>query len=140
MDELDDIGDRVGPWIARFFASGASALSPREVVGVGVWLLEVEVNNGGFDQYYFNAAGALAIDTVGALEAIGARRAASLLMAANAEFPGAAPPMDRALRQQVLAVIRNDARFAVLEQEFYRDEDDRLSLLAAYLRAPPHVD
>jgi hypothetical protein len=101
---------------------------------VGVWTLEAEVNNGGFDQYYFNSAGDLAMQTVEALKAIGAVKTAVLLDCANKEFPEALPPVDRAERQRVLDGVREVARFAALERDFYLDEENRISLLASFLR------
>ena len=134
MDDRDYVLARIDPWIEKYFSAGPSALSPLEVVGVGVWMLEAEVNNGGFDQYYFNSAGDLALQTVVALKAIGAENTASLLSAANAEFLNSVPPVNRAERQEALDRIREKVRFASLEEEFYRDEEDLLSCLASYLR------
>ncbi|MCX9158601.1 DMP19 family protein [Niveibacterium sp. 24ML] len=135
MNDLDFVLKRIDPWVEKYICAGPSALDPLEVVGVGVWMLEAEVNNGGFDQYYFNSAGDLALQTVEALKAIGAGNTASLLSAANAEFPGSVPPVNRAERQEALGRIRETVRFASLEAEFYRYEEDLLTLLASYLRA-----
>lgn len=134
MDDLDYVLERIDPWITKYIASGPQALGALEVVGVGVWMLDAEVNNGGFDQYYFNSAGDLATQTVEALKSIGAVKTAELLACANDEFPEASPPTDRAERQRVLDEVREVARFAALEQEFYRDEENRMSLLASYLK------
>lgn len=135
MTDLDYVLGRIDPWIDKYISEGPLALTPLEAVGVGVWMLETEVNNGGFDQYYFNSAGDLAIQTVEALKAIGALNTAFLLAAANAEFPGAVPPVDRTERQEVLDQVRESARFAALEKEFYRDEERLLSRLANYLKS-----
>lgn len=102
MKDLDFVLELIDPWISKFISEGSAELSPLELVGVGIWTLEAEVNNGGFDQYYFNSAGELAIQTVSSLEAIGAPNTASLLAAANSEFPSATPPADRRLRQEML--------------------------------------
>nr|WP_315494720.1 DMP19 family protein [uncultured Rhodoferax sp.] len=134
MNDLDYVLERIDPWIDKYIAAGPSALDALEAVGVGVWMLETEVNNGGFYQYYFNSAGNLALQTVETLKAIGASNTASLLSAANAEFPGALPPVDRTERQEALDQIREAARFASLEEEFYRDEERLLARLASYLR------
>lgn len=134
MSDLDYVLGRIDPWIDKYISAGPFALTPIEAVGVGVWMLEAEVNNGGFDQYYFNSAGDLAIQTVEALKAIGALNTASLLAAANAEFPGAMPPVDRTERQEVLDQVRESAEFSALEEEFNRDEEKRLFRLANYLK------
>lgn len=72
MDELGYVFDVVSPWLERYHASGPAALSHRETVAVGVWLLDADVNNDGFGQYYANSAGVLAHSTVDALRKIGA--------------------------------------------------------------------
>jgi hypothetical protein len=113
---------------------GVEALSPIETVGVGIWTLEAEVNNGGFDRYYLNSAGDLALATVTALKSIGAARAARILEAANAAFPDSLPPGDRVKRQDALDEHVDRSHFEALDAEFYTYPDDLLSLLASYLR------
>jgi len=135
MNDLDYVLERIDPWIDRYISAGPCALGPLEKVGVGVWMLEAEVNNGGFDQYYFNSAGDLALQTVDALNAIGASNTASLLSAANAEFPRSVPTVNRTERQETLDQIRDTVRFASLEEKFYRDEEDLIARLASYLRS-----
>jgi len=48
-----------------------------------IWLLEAEVNNGGFNQYYYNSSGQYAELTPGALQLIGANKFANLVSKAN---------------------------------------------------------
>ena len=48
------------------------------------WVVEAEVNNGGFNQYYFNTEGAFAPDAVDAFEFFGATQLAALMREANA--------------------------------------------------------
>ena len=134
MSDFDYVLMVIDPWVDKFINHGADALVFEEVVGVGVWLLEAEVNNGGFDQYYFNSAGDLAVPTVNALRLIGANRTASMLAAANAEFPNSLPPADRDTRQRALDEICETAKFAALEAEFYQEHEDLTALLAGYLR------
>ena len=135
MDDFEYVLEVIDPWINKYHEHGYEALSPEEMVGVGVWLLEAEVNNGGFDQYYFNSAGELAIPTVTALRTIGAERTACLLAAANSEFPNSLPPVDRTMRQKKLDEIREVVRFYVLEEEFYQAHEDLTALLAVHLRS-----
>jgi len=135
MDDFEYIWEIIDPWITKYCEHGSDVLSSEEMVGVGVWLLEAEVNNGGFDQYYFNSSGELAIQTVAALRTIGADRTARLLAAANSEFPNSLPPADRTLRQEKLDEIRDVVRFYALEEEFYQGHEDLTALLAAHLRS-----
>jgi hypothetical protein len=63
-------------------------------VFVCVWELEADVNNGGFDQYYFNSSGDLAGDAVESLNAIGAKNTADVVRQANALFGAGGPAVD----------------------------------------------
>jgi hypothetical protein len=56
----------------RYWKLGYAELTQPERVFLCIWGLEGEVNNGGFDQYYFNTAGDHALDVVKSLQAIGA--------------------------------------------------------------------
>lgn len=134
MNDCDYVIQQTTPWVDKFTRFGVEALSPIEAVGVGIWTLEAEVNNGGFDRYYFNSAGDLALSTVTALKSIGAARAARILEAANAAFPDALPPGDRVKRQDALDEYVDRSHFEPLDAEFYTYPDDLLSLLASYLR------
>ncbi|WP_156370444.1 MULTISPECIES: hypothetical protein [unclassified Acidovorax] len=46
MDDLDYVLERIDPWVSKFIFSGTTDMTPLQVVGVGVWLLEAKVNNG----------------------------------------------------------------------------------------------
>lgn len=116
-------------------STGHEKLSAQELVRVGVWLLGAEVNNGGFDQYYFNSAGELALPTVGALRTIGAERTADVLSMANSKFPNFSPLEQRIMRQEQLREIRDVAKFNALDDEFFQEQDDRTSLLAVSLKS-----
>jgi hypothetical protein len=135
MNDLDYVLEVITPWIDRYIADGPDGLSERELVGVSVWMLDAEVNNGGFHQYYANSRGRLARQTVAALKLIGARETAAALEAANAEIPGFPLPEDRSVRFALLDQVAEKARFAALETEYYEEREDRIRLLAEYLRS-----
>jgi len=110
-----------------------SDLSASERVFILVWEVEAEVNNGGFHQFFFNAAGNRASVTAAALRTIGAERTASIVDRANASFP-AGPPPERFVRQDLLAEIDPDiALFEELDQEFYGYPDDLSALLYRFV-------
>jgi hypothetical protein len=134
VDDLDYVLSVIDPWISKYIRDGASALTDREAIGVGVWLLQAEVNNGGFDQYYSNTRGALAKRTVAALEEIGATDTASVLAAANADIPSLPLPEHRESRFGVLDQVQETCRWSALETEFYQERENLMALLAAYLR------
>jgi penicillin V acylase-like amidase (Ntn superfamily) len=72
----------------------------QEVVDL-VNAVEGEVNNGGFHQFFYNNAGDNTMETIQALEIIGAKNMANIVRRAAAMFPGGTPPKDRFARQDV---------------------------------------
>lgn len=97
-------------------------------------LLEAEVNNGGFDQFFFNSAGDRTSEIIAALQEIGASHTASILRAAAAKFPGGMPPVERNTRQTVLLeeVSPDSEAFEEEDQAFYEYRDDLAALVAQY--------
>jgi hypothetical protein len=95
--------------------------------------LEAEVNNGGFDQFFFNSAGDEAAAIIQALEAVGASRTAGIVRRACERFPGGMPPADRFARQDVLETVSPDSEaFEQEDAEFLAYEEDLAGLVAAY--------
>lgn len=135
MDDLEYVLEVITPWIDKYIDQGPEALSSRELVGVGVWILDAAVNNGGFHQYYFNSRGRMATQTVDALREIGASDTASMLAAANKDIPYFPLPEDRDQRFSLLDEVSEKARFPALEKEYYEEQEDRIHLLAEYLRS-----
>ena len=95
---------------------------------------EAEINNGGFDQFFFNNAGNQTAESIEALKAIGAIRTASIVAAAAGKFPGSDPPIDRTARQGLLLETVSPGANAFSEQDdaFLAYEDDLAALLEAY--------
>jgi Domain of unknown function (DUF4375) len=122
---------------ARVENGGPEGLSDAERTFVAIWTLEADVNNGGFDQYFFNSAGDHALLTPKALKAIGADQAAAIVEAANAVFGPAGPSRDRDERQRALEALGDDRTplFAPIDQRFFAYPDDIQGLLAAYVEA-----
>lgn len=58
--------------------------------------LEREINNGGFNQYFYNSSGDFAHETIASLRTIGANKTADILQQAIDQFPNSAVPKDRA--------------------------------------------
>ena len=133
MDEnsrLIQISERGRFWSVSFWE-----LSPAERVFRAIWELEGDVNNGGFDQYFFNSSGDTAFAVVDALETIGASKAAQIVRAANRVFPNATPPEDRDERQAQLEAMSPEIGELLhkLDQDFYACPDDLTKLLWAYV-------
>ena len=122
---------------ARVESGGFDGLTEAERTFVAIWTLEADVNNGGFDQYFFNSAGDYALLAPKALKAIGALQAAAIVEAANAVFGPAGPPRDRDERQRALEALGDDRApiFDPIDQRFFAYPDDIEGLLVAYVEA-----
>ncbi|MFA4869624.1 MAG: DMP19 family protein [Pedobacter sp.] len=92
--------------------------------------LEREINNGGFNQYFFNSSGNFAYLTVLSLRTIKANTTADILQKAIDQFPNKKVSPDRAERQAILEQIQEVANptWEELDQKFFDYEDD-LNLL-----------
>ena len=110
-------------------------MSPDEVE-VLVEAIEGEVMNGGFDQFFFNGAGAEAARAVEALDVIGAHATAAIARRACAKFPGGMPPTDHDARRRMLVALWPDADgFESETREFQDYPDDLRTLLDEFLAA-----
>lgn len=107
-----------------------SAREPRQVLLIED--LEMEVNNGGLHQYYFNSASDWAREVPGALRAVGAHRMADIVATANARFGPDGPPADRAARQALLDDMPEDA-FEELTDDFLDYPDPLGELVVRYV-------
>lgn len=107
-------------------------MDSREITAL-IHALEDEVNNGGFHQFFYNSAGDNTMETIQALEAIGAVTMADIVKRAAAKFPGEMPPKDRFARQDILLEsFPQAAAFRELDEEFYDYPDDLSGLLARF--------
>ena len=119
----------------RYDRDGFASLTPAERVAYCVDALEREVNNGGFEQFFWNSSGDTAHETVEALEAIGAGQAAQMVREAMACFPGGAVAASRDNREQALQSIGEAARekWQALDGRFYEYPDDLTGLMRRYV-------
>ena len=125
---------------AKEDARGYQSLSAAERVYWCVYLLDMEIYNGGFDQYYINSSGDYASGVVAALRAIGAHKAARITEDAfSYVFPGGIVPEDRDERwTQAEAVEERDPQYDertnVFSRQYCKDEDEIYTLLEQYAR------
>jgi hypothetical protein len=98
--------------------------------------LEREINNGGFNQYFFNSSGDNAHETVISLKAIGADKTADILQKAIDQFPDKKVPKDRDERNVILEQIEETSNdvWDGLDQEFYQYQDDLNTLNIEYVK------
>jgi hypothetical protein len=119
---------------SRLVSDNFEALSQRDQILVTIWGLEADVNNGGFDQYYFNGSGNQAWFAPTALRSIGAHNMASIAERANAMFGEAGPSRDRSERQSALSEMTSadEGTWENLDREFYAYPDDIAALVVSH--------
>jgi len=134
--QYDDYDVAVGNVYTRYAETGYQSLADSEKALLCVYMLNGEVNNGGFDQFYFNSSGDIAWDTPRALEAMGAMKTANLARQANAMFGDEGPSADRAKRWKQMDALPEAAkkRWDELDTEFFRDEEHLYELLRQYVQ------
>lgn len=96
---------------------------------------EMQVNNGGISQYFFNA-GKFAHETVESLKAIGALKTAAILQSAIDKFPGKRIPKDYDEREEALEAIEesDDEIWEEQEDAFFAYEENLNRLNLDYIR------
>ena len=121
------VGEKCG------YGEDLSVLSSSERIFFVTLLLEAEVNNGGFSQYFFNSSGDYANEVAAAYEEIGAVKTAEICRKACSLF-GEEVPRDWELRQTLLML--HDEYEPVLNEcdsAFYAYEEDLASLTRDYV-------
>jgi hypothetical protein len=117
-------------------ARGEHSLTDTERRLLAAYWVEAEVNNGGFDQYFFNSAGDNAEAALAGLKDMGAAGAGALLERAMAIFPGGKPPADRFKRQQAMEQIASQSKpvWNKCDDEFYKLTESISDLSLAYAK------
>jgi hypothetical protein len=114
---------------------GLSALSKTERVVHLVNVFNFEVLNGTLSQFFYNSAGDHAVETVPALEAVRAKRAAAALRGANHLFPRGAPPADRMKRYDAWRKLIDTRRLEAFDDEIGQEKPDVWCKLCTFIDA-----
>ena len=134
-----DLSSEFEAALRRFADTSFDQLDQIDQILVTIWGIEAEVNNGGFDQYYFNGAGDQAFFAPDALRAIGALRMSDIASRANAAFGRGGPPRGRNERHdRLFEIAPRDAEAGPWDQldgEFQDYPDGIAALLIEFLRA-----
>ena len=111
-------------------------LNEAEKTFLYVEILEAEINNGGFDQFFFNSSGDYANETLEALKRIGATKTAKLVEEAYSYFPEDPIPKNNEKRREILENIdeQTSEKWTQLEDKFYLYEENIGSLVLDYVR------
>ena len=112
------------------YGEDMSALSEAERIFYITQTLEMEVNNGGFSQFFYNSSGNFSNELVGAFTAIGANATAAICRKAISAF-GRDIPVDRDEREEMLDELESDEFNEILEEcdKAFCDYEDNLNEL-----------
>ncbi len=124
LNELSNYGENI------------EKLNSSQKVVVVIENLEREINNGGFNQFYFNSSGNFANDTLEYLKIIGANSTFEIVKRANNEFPNGIVPSDRGERTDILLKIEEkaDITWAECNKLFYQYPNDISGLLVEFIK------
>lgn len=124
VNELSDYGEDI------------SKLTAPQKVLLFVENVEREVNNGGFNQFFWNSSGDYAHESLAALEVIGAKKTADIVRRAMAQWPDLNIPKDKTEREDLLMQIEKQAEadWRQCEEEFFAYEEDISQLLIQYVK------
>lgn len=120
--------------------NGYTGLSTEEQNFWCVYLLDMEVDNGGFHQYFVNSSSDYAFNVLWALEQVGASNASRIARAAFAAiFPEGVVPADQNERYLQLEEFEEthpqfSKEFRDFDKQYYCDEDEIYIRLEAYAR------
>jgi hypothetical protein len=94
-----------------------------------------EVNNGGWNQFFFNSSGALAFDLVPALEAVGSTKNRSIAERALKIFgkPASLSEDDRAKHLYKVTKDGENNPWDKLENEFYENPEDLEAMMLEFI-------
>jgi len=112
----------------RWGEIGFENLFPEERDYIWLWCLRVEVENGSFDQYFFNSAGDDALEALAALARVGAMQTHSILSRALAVLDSVGGfSKERFTRQDRMEPLAEDA-FDKPTQAFYDGDEAFMSM------------
>ncbi len=99
-------------------------------------MLEGQVNNGGFDQYFFNSSGEYAHETLIALKEMKAPQMAEILNRAIKVFPTLPIPKDTEQRRECMEDVPKNISetWSKLDDEFYKYPENLAGLVIEYVK------
>jgi len=117
-----------------------NGLSPGFRAVFSTWILEGEVNNGGFNQFFWNSSGEYAADAAAGFDLIGAPAHARLMRRAivirDADRAKTQAFKNRGTLEAFSESYRNN-RLSKLDDEFYKQGDSLSAARIKFVRAHP---
>jgi hypothetical protein len=104
------------------------------------WWVEAEVNNGGFNQYYWNSTGQFADEAPAAFEFFGATQHAALMREANAVRGAEVSAMQKYKDQgslEAFSASYDESKLGPLDDRFFGLSENLSALRIAKIRAQP---
>jgi hypothetical protein len=104
------------------------------------WTVEAEVNNGGFNQYYWNTEDRFSDQAVEAFEFFGAEKHAALMREANAIRANESAALAKFKNRGTLEAFSEsykESHLGPLDERFYRLDENLSILRVAKIRAMP---
>ena len=111
-------------------------LTEPEKVFIYVDMLEGQVNNGGFDQFFINSSGDYTHEILAAYEIIKAHKTADLIEMAIKAFPALPVPKDTETRREIMQNLDESITnvWYELDNKFYEYEENIAGLLIDYIK------
>ena len=135
---FDNLCEKISEGYTREFEEVSSFSKNRQFIYV-IWVLEAEVNNGGFNQFYYNPSGKFAPILPEALRMVGAIKFSNLVERANAmykrDYDKITKYQDGSLEGFSKSYIDNPLN--ELDTEFYdlNNEEDLNQIQVDYIRS-----
>lgn len=123
-------------WNKADYGDDLQNITDAEKTFIYVDILEGEVNNGGFDQFFFNSSGEYAHEALEAYERIGAYKTADLIYRAIRLFPVLPIPKDTETRREIMRELDDSIsrKWNKLDDEFYEYEDNVAVLMIEFIK------
>ncbi|MCH2235593.1 MAG: DMP19 family protein [Crocinitomicaceae bacterium] len=117
------------------YGEDLSKLTESEKTVLFIENLEIEVNNGGFHQFYSNSSGDYSLETYEALLTIGADSMAKIMNDANSILPNKTIPSNRTERINILEEHEDQLwdKWEECDSKFYEYPDDLIELLYTFI-------
>lgn len=106
------------------------------------WIVEGEVNNGGFNQYYWNTDGKHSVEAVTSFEFFSASQHAALMREANAVRKEEAATIKEFEEENTLEAFSDsysESKLGPLDDKFYALSEDLSALRISKIRAAPEL-
>ncbi len=106
------------------------------------WWVAAEVNNGGFNQYFWNSSGQFAQDAAAGFRLIGAVEHAGLMERAISVYQEDKQRLQKFRNRGTLEAFSesyDDSPLTELDEEFYALREDLIALRIRFIRANPQL-